>query len=38
MTGVNTNRALFGAAVLIFAVATLLPMAPTDLDILQATI
>ena len=38
VTGVNTNRALFGAAVLIFAVATLLPMAPTDLDILQATI
>lgn len=38
VTGVNTNRALFGAAVLIFAVATLLPMAPTDLDILQTTI
>ena len=36
MTGVNTNRALYGAAVLIFAVATLLPMAPSDLEVLSS--
>lgn len=36
VTGVNTNRALFAAAVLLFAIATLLPMPPSDLDIMAA--
>merc|ERR1712176_76956 len=38
VTGVNTNRALFAAALLLFSISTLLPMAPTDLDIMQAII
>eukprot|EP00212_Chloropicon_laureae_P008502 CAMPEP_0197490336 /NCGR_PEP_ID=MMETSP1311-20131121/4907_1 /TAXON_ID=464262 /ORGANISM="Genus nov. species nov., Strain RCC856" /LENGTH=668 /DNA_ID=CAMNT_0043034839 /DNA_START=116 /DNA_END=2122 /DNA_ORIENTATION=+ len=38
VTGTDTNRQLFAAAVLLFSVATLLPMAPSDLDIMQASI
>lgn len=37
VTGVNTNRALLSAALLVFAIGTLIPMVPTDADIMQAT-
>merc|ERR1711977_196854 len=36
VTGVNTNRALFAAALLLFSISTLLPMPPSDLDIMAA--
>ena len=37
VTGVNTNRTLFAAAILLFAISTLVPMPPTDLDLMQAS-